>query len=163
MLTADCFAQAYSTGVRKTAYLLYSRGLGWDLAQEIAQAAWVRGWERRRQLRESGMLSTWVNSIALNLHRTERRHPWQALPPELALPPARLDGLEVERLLAHCSPADRELLVQRYLENWSLSEIALHQGGCLESTIRVHLFRAKAKLQAHLQTRSGRTQPAKAS
>ena len=67
------FSDAYIGGKTRTERLLVSRGAALDRAVEIAQAAWCRGWERRSQLRNSKALQYWVNSIALNMLRDERR------------------------------------------------------------------------------------------
>ena len=50
-----------------------SRGAALEEAEEIAQAAWARGWEYREQLRDPGLVSYWVNSIARNLYRARFR------------------------------------------------------------------------------------------
>lgn len=68
-MTRSAFGQAYQAGFERTIRFLISRGAGRDGAQEAAQAAWVRGWERLHQLRNDDMLLTWVNTIALNIYR----------------------------------------------------------------------------------------------
>ena len=77
-MTRDAYARAYQDGFPLTFRFLLSRGVGRDTAEEISQAAWIRGWERLNQLRSDEMICTWVNTIALNLYRRairqERRH-----------------------------------------------------------------------------------------
>ena len=81
-MTTEEYGNAYQRGYNLTVRFLVSRGLTYDSAQETAQAAWVKGWERLGQLRDSKMVLTWMNSIALNIHRSfMRREPFlQALP-----------------------------------------------------------------------------------
>jgi DNA-directed RNA polymerase specialized sigma24 family protein len=89
-MTRDEFGSAYEKGYNLTVRFLVSRGLSYDSAQETAQAAWVRGWEKLGQLRDSRLVLTWMNTIALNIHRScLRREPFlQALPelPEFPTP-----------------------------------------------------------------------------
>lgn len=75
-MTTDEYGSAYKNGYVLTARLLVGRGLSWDGARETAQAAWVRGWEKRSQLRDVNMVVTWINTIALNIYRSDlRREP----------------------------------------------------------------------------------------
>src|SRR6202049_4710012 len=87
-MTREEYGSAYKKGYNLTVRFLVSRGLSYDGAQETAQAAWVKGWERLGQLRDSNMVLTWMNSIALNIHRScmRREHFLQTLP-ALSTPP----------------------------------------------------------------------------
>src|SRR5258708_22043158 len=69
VMTTEGFGQAYSRGFDVTIRFLTSRGLRRDHACEVAQAAWVKGWERLGQLRDERFVFTWVNTIALNVYR----------------------------------------------------------------------------------------------
>ena len=69
------YATAFQTGYGATRRFLISRGAPKDEAEEIAQAAWARGWEYRDQLRDPGLVGFWVNSIARNLFRARFRAP----------------------------------------------------------------------------------------
>ena len=73
-MTAEEYGSAYKKGYVRTVRLLVTKGLSWDGAQEAAQAAWVKGWEKRGQLRDSGTVVPWINTIALNMHRSSLRH-----------------------------------------------------------------------------------------
>src|SRR5580692_11683026 len=100
------FGEAYRTGYGATRRFLLASGAAIEDAEEIAQAAWVRGWEYREQLRDPAMVGFWVNSIARNLFRARFRgpapialdglHPSYA--PDLAYT-MDLDGLDLSRLL----------------------------------------------------------------
>ena len=107
-MTRDEYGSAYKRGYNLTVRFLVSRGLSYDAAQETAQAAWVKGWERLGQLRDSNMVLTWMNSIALNIHRScMRREPFLQTLPELSDPaenqprghrrPAYIENLQKER------------------------------------------------------------------
>src|SRR5437868_6449190 len=75
-MTREEYGYAYHRGRDLTVRFLRSIGLSTDDAEETAQAAWGKGWERLGQLRDSNMVLTWMNSIALNIHRSHiRREP----------------------------------------------------------------------------------------
>ncbi len=151
-MTRQEYGRAYESGCGRTVRFLLSRGLPAGEAAEAAQAAWVRGWERRQQVRDSGNTLSWVNAIALNMYRTDQRHARkQAEFQDRAVPPAsRLAAVDVERILSDCSPAERELLSKHYLEGWEIRELA-QQDGCADSTVRVRLLRARRSARERLE------------
>ena len=55
-LTREDYALAYKDGYSKTVRFLASTGAPMELAEEVAQAAWARGWERLSQLRHAKAL-----------------------------------------------------------------------------------------------------------
>ena len=145
------FALAFESGYASTRRFLMSRGAQMEEADEIAQAAWVRGWEYRQQLRDPSLIGYWVNSIARNLFRARFRSV-QPLPLEGMLDPAYTmgleDDLEVQRLLEKCAAKDRALL-EKTLDGYSAEEIAEGEG--ISSTgIRVRLLRIRQHLRQQL-------------
>ncbi len=118
-------------------------------AEEIAQAAWVRGWEYRDQLRDPGLVSFWVNSIARNLFRARFRAPAQTeIDDSSAVYTMDLDAIEVGRLLDRCPHRDRQLL-ERSLQGYSAEEIARSEG-ITPTGIRVRLLRIRQSLRGQL-------------
>jgi RNA polymerase sigma-70 factor (ECF subfamily) len=123
-------------------------------AEEIAQAAWVRGWEYRRQLRDPSLVAFWVNSIARNLFRARfRQVPVTALD---ALdgqhePSYRMElesEVDLHRMLDRCGDRDRALL-ERSLDGYSADELAQTEG--ISATgIRVRLLRIRQNLREQL-------------
>jgi len=149
MMKGNEYAAAFETGYPATRRFLLSRGAAIDEAEEIAQAAWVRGWEFRDQLRDPGLVGFWVNSIARNLFRAKFRSKMTA-PMEGVEAPYWMDleEIEVRRLLERCSGRDRQLL-KRSLEGYSAEEIARDEG--ITSTgIRVRLLRIRQSLRHKL-------------
>ncbi len=144
------YAEAFENGYGSTRRFLLSRGAGLEEADEIAQAAWARGWEYREQLRDPSLVGYWVNSIARNLFRARFR----------AVSTASLEGIdpsyqmglenqiELKRMLERCSQRDRALL-EKSLDGYSAEEIATSEG--ISSTgIRVRLLRIRQSLRQQL-------------
>jgi RNA polymerase sigma factor (sigma-70 family) len=143
-MTREEYGAAYKKGYNLTVRFLVSRGLSYDSAQETAQAAWVKGWERLGQLRDQNMVLTWMNSIALNIHRScMRREPFLQTLPELATPPkVNLAAIDVRRILKTCKKNDRMVLTRHYLEGYKVQEIA-RAHGWTETAVRIRLLRAR--------------------
>jgi RNA polymerase sigma-70 factor (ECF subfamily) len=143
-------AEAFENGFRSTRRFLLSRGAGLEEADEIAQAAWARGWEYRDQLRDPSLVGYWVNSIARNLFRARFRV--SPVTPLDGVDPSYQMGLEnqieLKRLLERCTKRDRDLL-ERSLDGYSAEEIAETEG--ISSTgIRVRLLRIRQSLRQQL-------------
>lgn len=143
------YAEAFETGYSATRRFLLAHGAGLDDAEEIAQAAWARGWECREQLRDPGMVGFWVNSIARNLYRARFRAPL-ATPLDHVNPSYSMDleALELNRLLERCGGRDRTLL-ERNLQGYSAEEIA-REAGITSTGIRVRLLRIRNMLREQL-------------
>jgi DNA-directed RNA polymerase specialized sigma24 family protein len=143
------YAEAFENGYPATKRFLLSRGAAIDEAEEIAQAAWVRGWEYRDQLRDPGLVGFWVNSIARNLFRARfRLKPPVPLDNVDAPYAMNLESIDVRRLMDQCSPRDRRLL-ERSLQGYSAEEIARNEG--ITSTgIRVRMLRIRQGLRSRL-------------
>lgn len=129
-----------------------ARGLSADAAQEIAQAAWARGWERLSQLRDSRTLVIWLNRVALNLYRTVlRREPTlEELPRSEQGPELNLAAIDAATILRKCKLPDRRMLRDFYLRGLHLAEIA-KRNGWQENTARVRLFRARQAARLNLR------------
>jgi RNA polymerase sigma factor (sigma-70 family) len=143
------YAKAFEAGYPATRRFLLSRGAAVEEAEEIAQAAWARGWEFKDQLRDPGLVGFWVNSIARNLFRAKFRARVMAPIDGVEAPYSmNLESIELNRLLERCSGRDRELL-ERSLEGYSAEEIAQVEG--ITSTgIRVRLLRIRQGLRNQL-------------
>ncbi len=144
------YADAFQNGYSATRRFLLSRGAALEEAEEIAQAAWARGWEYRDQLRDPSMVSFWVNSIARNLFRARFRTP-PVLPMEGVDPSYTMSHggeIEVRRILDLCPKRDRALL-EKSLQGYSAEEMARDEG--ISSTgIRVRMLRIRQGIRAQL-------------
>lgn len=143
-MTRDEFGLAYQMHFRKTVVFLMGHGLSADAAQETAQAAWTRGWERLSQLRDAQTLLIWLNRVALNLYRSVmRREPeYQELARNVTAPDVNLAAIDAETILGRCKLRDQCMLRDYYLKGLHLAEIAA-RNGWRENTARVRLFRAR--------------------
>jgi RNA polymerase sigma-70 factor, ECF subfamily len=150
-MTREEYGTAYNRGYNLTVRFLVSRGLSYDSAQETAQAAWVKGWERLGQLRDDNMVLTWMNTIALNIHRScMRREPFLQTLPEISTPPkVNLAAIDVRRILKTCKKNDRLVLQRHYLEGYKVQEIAKAHGWT-ETAVRIRLLRARRAVHKRL-------------
>jgi len=153
-MTRTSFGQAYQTGFDRTVRFLTSRGAPRDGAQEAAQAAWARGWERLNQLRNEEMILTWVNTIALNVYRgvARRQALTQPLPELHSKFQIDLSVIDADRVLKLCRPSERALLEQQ-MSGVTTEEIA-RDHGVTETAIRIRLMRARRAVRSQMETRA---------
>ena len=142
-MTRENYGQAYQRGFDLTIRFLISRGVHRDLASDVAQAAWVKGWERLSQLRNESTVTTWVNAIALNIHRSVLRSEKPRTAVTDFCTPAELNvaAIDLARILRFCAPRDRALL-ELQMQGDTAEEIAQKQGGT-ETAVRIRLLRAR--------------------
>jgi RNA polymerase sigma factor (sigma-70 family) len=151
-MTREQYSLAYDHGYPLTVRFLVSRGLTGDSAEEAAQAAWAKGWEHRKHLRNPQRVVSWVNTIALNLFRNwfRRRESPEELPEIPIAPKIDPRAIDLHRTLEKCEARDRDLLEKHYLEGYNSEELA-HKTGCTAVAVRVRLLRVRRKIQAMLR------------
>jgi RNA polymerase sigma factor (sigma-70 family) len=142
---SETFAKAYKEGYQQTVRLLQKRGANRDLATEIAQEAWVRGWVKRGQLRNNLAVVSWVNSIAVNLMRSvlrgKRQIPISALNGAAKLvskPSVNLAAIDVEHLSRACTNRQRTFVDKYAIAGFTTEEIAVAEkttAGAVQQTI----------------------------
>lgn len=149
-MQGNVYAEAFQTGFGATRRFLISRGAAIEDAEEIAQAAWARGWEYREQLRDPGLVSYWVNSIARNLYRARFRSTVPVPLDHIHEPSYAFDtsSIDLRRLLEACSNRDRALL-ESTLQGYTAEEIS-RSAGISSTGIRVRLLRARQSLRQKL-------------
>lgn len=149
IVPTDRFGDAYRAGYQTTRRFLLSRGAAADTAEEIAQAAWAKGWECRYQLQQPEMLGVWVNSIAknmlTNLVRIEQR--FDGLTDSTNPTTSPSIPIDVHTVLDSCTQRDADILSDYYLEGYTTEEIAEKVGVC-PATVRVRLLRLRRMLRA---------------
>ena len=145
---AALFADNFEKGFLATARFLRSKGIRTDLAEELSQAAWVRGWQRRHQLRDPSALGSWVNSIAFNLLRRHLRQVSNAGQELFDSEAAQVDSLlhlDIFTIMQSCGELDRQVLRMFYFEGMTSREIGSETGE-KALTIRVRLHRIRKRL-----------------
>jgi DNA-directed RNA polymerase specialized sigma24 family protein len=152
-MTQEAYGQAYGKGFGATVGLLRSRGASADTAEDVAQAAWLRGWQKREQLRDDRLVVSWVNTIALNYHRRgikneARYQPLLELSGRVGID---LAPIETTKILQSCRPLDRTLFEQQ-LSGLTTKEIANKQG-VSETAIRIRFSRARRAVRASVEGR----------
>lgn len=135
----------------------------WDLLQDV----WLKVIREVRKLREPGAFPTWVYRIARNtaISHLRKKVPARSLTTEegdLEIPDGNpdeavkdLEAAEVHRALATLSLPHREVLTLRFLEDFSLAEIA-QVTGAPEGTVKSRLFHAKRALREAMETGGAR-------
>jgi len=143
VMTREEYGRAYEEGLQWTVRLLRARGARQENAREIAQAAWMKGWERRSQLRQPETVINWVNTIALNLQRSafRRKSTIGEFTMVYSRPTVNFAAIDLSFILKHCRASDRILLEQQ-MDGTTAQEIARREGVSV-SAIHIRLFRAR--------------------
>ena len=146
-MTRKEFANAYRAGFSSTVRFLLSTGVPSDRADEIAQAGWARGWERRQQLAEPRRIVSWVNTISLNLFRKRlrRQRETEELPDVQARSRVNVTHIDVRKGLDRCTPEVRDLLESYYVKGFTSTELG-QKKKCTAEAVRVRVLRAKRRL-----------------
>ena len=144
------FALAYKSGFMTTFRFIKSLGANREMAEEVAQAAWVRGWQCRAQLQHSELIVSWVSTIAKNLFLSmiliNRR--FSELE-EAAAPCRMLRTLEADFVMQECTEFESRMLTMYYLEGYTALEIARMENLCATS-VRVRLMRIRRSLRERM-------------
>ena len=127
-----------------------------DEAQDIAQEVFVRFYRTLGRYRPNGRIATWLYRVAVNLaidtRRRRSRRPDETVEPvdQNPLPDARAEQRDLrvilERIIHMLPPKQRRVLVLRDLQGFSTEEIA-DILRCRQSTVRVHLARARLRVK----------------
>jgi RNA polymerase sigma factor (sigma-70 family) len=146
-------------GFQETVQRLADRGIDRDHANDLAQSAWVRGWERLSQLRDSRLLVAWVNAIALNLFRdgAASHTPMRKLCAQDELvSPSTIDlvAIDVRRTLQICNPRQRQVLQWIYLDGHSTVDVAKRSGKSI-GAVHSELLRARRALRKKMTLAQG--------
>jgi len=140
-------------------FLLRLTGDG-ELARDLSQEAFLRSYERLKELRDQEKYRSWLFRIAINLHRSHLRRP--TLPVEESV---ELDGLggtsgrfrpgtqemqlTLRALVSRLAPEHREVVLLRVFHGFQFDEMAVILD-CPVSTVKSRLYRAFEELRAGL-------------
>ena len=153
----DGFEEFYRTSRHRVVTLLYA--LGGDLAeaQDAAQEAYVRAWQRWRQIGAYSDPEAWVRTVGrrllINRWRkirngitAARRHG-----PEPAARPPSENTVALVTALRRLPAEQREAIVLHHLADLSVAEIAA-QTNTPEGTVKARLARGRRALAGMLDT-----------
>ena len=126
--------------------VLGDRGDAEDVAQEAMARTHLR-WDRLAE-RPEGWVVRVATNLAIDRYRHRRRR--STARPELTLIDAHLaDRLDLATALRRLPRRQRQVVVLRYLADWSEADVAAALG-CTAGTVKVHAFRGLATLREHL-------------
>ena len=161
-ISETAFSEGYTRCFFRTEAFLRSRGLNPTQAEELAQAAWSKGWESRHQLQDAESLLPWVNTIALNLVRKAYRT--SLVLKEIAIESLPLAGepfesplaasLDLNCLLRGLRPRDCALIERCYISGSTTAE-ASAECGATPLALRLRMHRALSRAR-RLLTSGGR-------
>lgn len=145
----DVFRDDYRDVVRVVSPIVGSVADG----EAIAQDAFLKAFVRWRRIGRYDRPGAWVRRVAIRdavrVAERDRRRPAPAAPPSRDLEHAVVARLDVVRVLGRLSPRQRACVVLHHLADQPVADVA-DALGCNESTVRVHLHRARAALAALL-------------
>jgi RNA polymerase sigma-70 factor (sigma-E family) len=127
------------------------------VAEEIAQEALLRLWQRWEAVSAAGSPDGWVWTVAFNLSRTRHRRRRAERRANARIgeragsvdDPATADALAVRGAVANLPERQRMAVVLRYFAGLSTREIASTMR-CAEGTVGAHLHKALASLRETL-------------
>jgi len=131
------------------------------VAEEIAQEAFVRAFDRWRTVRAHPTPEAWVLRVCINLALDAvRRKVAELVPPE----PVRIEELVVNTVvlreaLARLSRKQRSAIVLRYFAGYDEAEIATALGTS-QGTVKTHLARGTKRLRDLIGGDEGVADPA---
>lgn len=151
---------------------LVRRLLAWpgesSAVDDVVQEVFLKAWVKRHQFRKESSRATWLNRIAINTSRNfiRQQSTWRRVVDQFATlvtgksqPDRHYDQEELspEQIMLRWAinrlkPADREIVVLRYLEERSPDEIALLTGK-KRNTIDARLSRARKRLKELIEQR----------
>jgi len=146
-MTRDQYGKAYEAGLTQTMRRLMLGGANFSEAEDVAQQAWLRGWERLSQLHDDARVQGWINAIAVNLLRSSKRGIRLVQLSEIAEPAKELDSdaaIDVARVLAECSSQDRRLFAD-VLMGFCTFELARHRN-VTNAAMLTQICRARRRL-----------------
>jgi RNA polymerase sigma factor (sigma-70 family) len=147
-LSTSQFEAAYSSYFHQTVNYLRARGSSREWAEELAQAAWARGWECRAQLKDAAAVQSWVIAIARNLRNLDFRNArsTELLTENSATVQPDPRPLFLQQILRPLSRSDRALLVATYVNGCTSRELGPLLG-ISPVAVRVRVARAKSSVR----------------
>jgi RNA polymerase sigma-70 factor (ECF subfamily) len=141
-------------------FLLRLTGDG-ELARDLSQEAFLRSYQRLKELRDKEKFRSWLFRIAINLHRSYQRRPTLLVEATAEIdsmdaksgqfrPGTREMQLTLRSLVSHLAPEHREVVLLRVFHGFQFDEMAIILD-CPVSTLKSRLDKAFEVLRAGLE------------
>lgn len=158
-MTPQEFDDFYAGCSKRLVGQLYAMTGDMAEAQDVVQEAFVRAWDRRKQLAETSSPEAWVRTVAWRLAISRWRRTRTALTAMRrhgvaadAAPPSP-DHVALVSALRRLPDEQRRAIVLHHLCDLSVEQVA-HETGSPVGTIKARLSRGRAALAEHLDDRS---------
>jgi RNA polymerase sigma-70 factor (ECF subfamily) len=149
------FDEFYRVTARRLVQYAYAICGDLGVAQDLAQEAYVRAWQRWRRLQDYEHTESWLRLVVTRLATDRwrrigvRRRAHQVLrPPEPAPPPSE-DSVLLTAALRRIPVGQRRVVTLHYLMDMSISDIAAETRTSVGS-VKAQLSRGRASLAAAL-------------
>ena len=154
------FEQLYRDHVGRVFALCLRLAGDASLAEELAQEAFVRAWQKLGSFRGESAFSSWLYALTVNTALSERRSRRRRTSRVMATddlsafdrpgrPPGPERGFDLERAMATLPPGARAVLVLHDVEGYKHHEIA-EMTGIATGTSKAQLHRARRLLREAL-------------
>lgn len=159
-MTVEEFEEFYAHAVARLTGQLYVMLGDLHEAQDVVQEAFVKGWNRRRQLDRDGQPEAWIRTVAWRLavsrwrFRRRTSEAWRrgGAPPVVEGPEP--DHLVLVEALRGLPAQQRRTLVLHYLCDLSVDQVAA-ETGLSPGTVKTHLSRGRATLAQRMDDPRG--------
>lgn len=155
--TEEAFCALFEAVYARVRRYFLMRGLESATAEDLAQNVLVIVYQRANEIRDPELFFGWLFAVARNellrhVRQTQRQigtveyEPLSAtLAEQLYGEPVGVQGVQLQDWLSYLEPAERDLIVLRFVEELSYEELAVALAIPL-GTVKWRLFNAKQKL-----------------
>jgi RNA polymerase sigma-70 factor (sigma-E family) len=143
----EAFPDLYRLAYRVSYRVLGDRGDAEDVAQETLARAHLR-WGRLRE-RPEGWIVTVATNLSIDRHRRRRRLTSLGSEPLAVVDMHQAERVDLARALRRLPRRQREVVVLRYLADWSESDVAVALG-ISAGAVKSHASRGLAALRRNL-------------
>ncbi len=143
----EAFPDLYRLAYRVSFRVLGDRGDAEDVAQEALARAHLR-WSRLRE-RPEGWIVTVATNLSIDRHRRRRRLSSLVQEPLVLVDIHQSERIDLARALRRLPRRQREVVVLRYLADWSESDVAAALG-ISAGAVKSHASRGLTTLRHHL-------------
>jgi DNA-directed RNA polymerase specialized sigma24 family protein len=154
-MTSELFGETYKRNFEPMVRALTRRGYSREIAEEVVQSGWVRGFEVMNQLQVDALLVPWVNRIVVNKLRDvfrSRQRTRQLEPEDTAAVPSavNLAAIDAERILHLCDERQRLMFSRVYLEECDRLLVAHEMCASSRQALNSALARTRRMLRKKL-------------